>query len=84
VRRSAIIAANPSLYERELLKLATMAGAMAEALRKRRVAEPTASLAAHSAATVFHVAFARWVSMEEPPSLATCIAETAAALRALK
>jgi hypothetical protein len=46
--------------------------------------QPTASLAAHSAVTVFQVAFARWVSTEEPPSLAACIAETGAALRALK
>ncbi|MFC7591949.1 helix-turn-helix domain-containing protein [Nonomuraea antimicrobica] len=35
VRRSAIVAANPSLRERELLKLAALAGAMTEALRAR-------------------------------------------------
>lgn len=61
-----------------------MAGSTAEALRKRGVAEPTACLAAHSAVTVFQVAFARWVSAEEPPSFTACIAEAAAALRALK
>jgi AcrR family transcriptional regulator len=83
VRRARIVVANPSLQERELLKLAAMTDAAAEALRARGVAEPTASLAAHSAVTVFHVAFARWVSTEEPPSLATCIAQTAEALRAL-
>jgi AcrR family transcriptional regulator len=84
VRRSRIIAANPSLQERELLKLAGIADAAAEALRTRGVAEPTASLAAHSAVTVFHAAFARWVSAEEPPGFAACVAEAAAALRALK
>jgi AcrR family transcriptional regulator len=84
VRRSRIIAANPSLQERELLKLAAMVDATAEALRTRGVAEPTASLAAHSAVTVFQVAFARWVSADEPPGFAACIAEAAAALRALK
>jgi AcrR family transcriptional regulator len=83
VRRSRIIAANPSLQERELLKLAAMVDATAEALRTRGVAEPTASLAAHSAVTFFHVAFARWVTAQEPPDFAACIAETAAALRAL-
>jgi len=83
VRRSGIIAANPSLQERELLKLAAMTGTTAEALRTRGVAEPTASLAAHSALTVFHVAFTRWVSTE-PTRFATCITEAAAALRALK
>ena len=84
VRRSRIIATDPSLQERELLKLAAMVDATTEALRKRGVTEPAASLAAHSAVTVFHVAFARWVSAEEPPGLADCIAEAAAALRALK
>jgi AcrR family transcriptional regulator len=83
VRRSRIIAANPSLHERELLKLAAMVDATAEALRGRGVAEPTAGLAAHSAVTVFRVAFTRWLSTEDPPDFADCIAETATALRAL-
>lgn len=85
VRRSRIIAAHPSLQERELLKLAAMVDATAEALRKRGVAEPTASLAAHSAVTVFHVAFASWLSAQEqePPDFAACVAQAAAALRAL-
>jgi AcrR family transcriptional regulator len=84
VRRSRIIAANPSLQERELLKLAAMVDTTAEALRTRGVAEPTASLAAHSAVTVFRVAFAHWVSAAEPPGFAACIEQAAAALRALK
>ncbi|ADP81936.1 TetR family transcriptional regulator [Pseudofrankia inefficax] len=83
VRRSQIIAANPSLQERELLKLAAMTETIAEALRARGIGEPTASLAAHSAVTVFHVAFARWISATEPPSFAGCVAEAADALRAL-
>jgi AcrR family transcriptional regulator len=83
-RRSRIIAANPSLKERELLKLAAMADATTNALRSRGVTEPAASLAAHSAVTVFHVAFARWVSADEPPDFADYIAQAAAALRALK
>jgi hypothetical protein len=83
VRRSRIIAANPSLRERELLKAAAMIETTAEALRARGIAEPAASLAAHSAVTVFHVAFTRWVSEAEPPSFAVCVAEAGAALRAL-
>ncbi|MBB6380300.1 AcrR family transcriptional regulator [Pseudonocardia eucalypti] len=81
VRRAAIIAANPSLQERELLKLASMTDAAAGALRERGVPEPAASLAAHSAVTVFHIAFARWVSAARPPGFARCVAETAAELR---
>jgi AcrR family transcriptional regulator len=84
VRRSGIVAANPGLQERELLKLAALADATAEALRTRGVADPAATLAAQSAVTVFQVGFARWVSEEEPPGLAACIIDAAAALRALK
>jgi AcrR family transcriptional regulator len=83
VRRSRIIAVNPTLKERELLKLTTMTEATTEALRRRGVTEPTASLAAHSAVTVFHVAFAHWVSAKRPTRLAVGIAETAKALRAV-
>ncbi len=83
VRRSAIIASHPSLQERERHKLAALADATAEALRERGVAEPTASLAAHSAVAVFHVAFARWITEAHPPTLEACIGEAAAALRAL-
>ncbi|MBL7498031.1 TetR family transcriptional regulator [Frankia sp. CNm7] len=82
-RRSQIIAANPSLRERELLKLAAMVDATAEALRARGIAEPTASLAAHSAVTVFQIACGRWVRADEPADLAAHIAQTAAVLRAL-
>jgi AcrR family transcriptional regulator len=84
VRRARIIAANPSLQERELLKLAAMTEATTKALHERGVPEPVASLAAHSAVTVFQVAFARWVAEEEPPSFGDCVAEAATALRALQ
>lgn len=83
VRRSAIIAANPGLQERELLKLAALADSAAGALRTRGVAEPTATLAAHSAVTVFQVGFDHWVAGDDPPGLAARIADAAAALRAL-
>ncbi|PSL00361.1 TetR family transcriptional regulator [Haloactinopolyspora alba] len=84
VRRSRIVAANPSLQERELLKLAGVVEVTAEALRIRGVSEPSAALAGHSAVTVFQVAFTRWVSAQQPLALTDCIAENAAALRALK
>lgn len=83
VRRSAIIAANPGLQERELLKLAALAAATADALRTRGVPDPAATLAAQSAVTVFQVGFARWVSAEDPPGFATCVTDAAAELRAL-
>ena len=83
VRRSRIVAATPALQERELLKLASMVEATTEALHARGVPEPDAGLAAHSAVTVFSVAFARWISAADAPAFASCVAETAAALRAL-
>ncbi|MBF9071991.1 TetR family transcriptional regulator [Streptacidiphilus fuscans] len=83
VRRSGIIAANPGLQERELLKLATLTDTATDALHERGVTEPIASLAAHSAVTVFHVAFARWIAADAPLTFATCVDEAATALRSL-
>ena len=60
-RRQQIIAANPELQERELIKLASLAAAAAAALRDRGVGDPTATLAAEAGITVFRVAFERWV-----------------------
>lgn len=82
-RRALIVAATPALKERELLKLASMIEASTKALRERGVPQQDAALAAHSAVTVFSVAFARWVSTPEAPGFTACVAETAEALRAL-
>jgi AcrR family transcriptional regulator len=59
--RDAIVSANAELRERELIKLAAFAAAVAGALHDRGVPEPAASLAAETGAAVFKVAFARWV-----------------------
>ena len=59
-RRQAIITANADLRERELIKLAGLAAALAEALRGRGVGEPAASLTAEAGMAVFRVAFERW------------------------
>jgi AcrR family transcriptional regulator len=64
-QRQTVIAANPELQERELLKLASLASAMAQALRQRGVEEPTASLTAEAGTAAFKVAFARWVDEPE-------------------
>ena len=67
-QRQAIVAANPELQERELIKLATLAAALADALRSRGVPDPAASLAAEAGIAVFKIAFRRWVSegVEQP------------------
>jgi len=60
-QRQAIISSHADLLERELIKMARLAGALAEGLRGRGVPEPDASLAAEAGVVVFRVAFARWV-----------------------
>ena len=60
--RDAIVSANAELRERELIKLAAFAAAVAGALRDRGIPEPAASLAAETGVAVFKVAFACWAS----------------------
>lgn len=79
-RRQAVIAANPGLQERELLKLATLVAAMTEALHRRGVPEHTASLAAETGIAVFKIAFARWIT-GEPSRLAELVRESLDQLR---
>src|ERR1700688_723738 len=61
-QRQAVIAANAELQERELIKLASLASAVAAALRQRGVTDPAASLAAEAGIAVFRIAFDRWTS----------------------
>ena len=69
-RRQRIISENPALQERELLKMASLAVAVAAALRARGVPGSTATLAAESGLTVFSVAFGKWIAEgEERPFL---------------
>ncbi len=61
--RQAVIEANPELKERELIKLAALAAAMAEALRGRGVRDPVASLAAEAGIAVLKISFDEWVAI---------------------
>jgi AcrR family transcriptional regulator len=83
LRRQAVIAANPELRERELIKLATLASAMAGALRGRGTREPAASLAAEAGVAVFRIAFERWISEPGPPDLQRVLRESFAELKAV-
>src|SRR4249920_1826955 len=58
-QRQAVIAANHELRERELIKLASLAEALAEALRGRGVKEPSATLTAEAGLAAFKVAFTK-------------------------
>ena len=64
-RRQIVIAANPALQERELIKLATLGTSLAAALRERGVAPTTASLVAETGVAVFKVAFERWLDTDD-------------------
>ena len=60
--RAAVIAANSELQERQLLKRARMAAAMAEALRARGTDDDTAGLAAQVGVLAFSTSYARWAA----------------------
>jgi AcrR family transcriptional regulator len=60
-QRQAVIAANAELQERELIKLASLAAAMASALRRRGVGNLAASLTAEAGIAVFRIAFESWI-----------------------
>jgi len=82
-QRQAIINAHPELRERELIKLATLASAIAAALRQRGVSDPAASLTAEAGIAVFKVAFERWVSDPGRPDLPELIQQSLDDLRAV-
>ncbi|MGZ0237359.1 TetR/AcrR family transcriptional regulator, partial [Streptomyces sp. CPS1] len=64
-KRHAVISATAELRERELIKLASLAAALADTLRRRGVPEPAASLTAETGVAVFKVAFERWITADE-------------------
>ncbi len=82
-RRQAIILAHAELRERELIKLATLARALAGALRERGVGEPAASLAAEAGIAVFKIAFERWTDEPGEADLRQAMREAFAELRAV-
>jgi AcrR family transcriptional regulator len=82
-QRQAVIAANAELRERELIKLATLAAALADALRRRGVTEPAASLTAEAGIAVFRVAFERWVQVPNRSDLPRLVRESLDELRAV-
>jgi AcrR family transcriptional regulator len=79
--RDAIVSANAELRERELIKLAALAAAVAGALRERGIPEPAASLAAETGVAVFKVAFARWIGDPGQPDLPGVLREAMDELR---
>ena len=82
-QRQAVITANAELQERELIKLAALASAMAGTLRLRGVPDPAASLTAEAGIAVFRVAFERWISDTSQRDLPQFIRESLDQLKAV-
>jgi AcrR family transcriptional regulator len=83
VLRQSVISANTELQERELIKLASLASAMAGELRQRGVGEPAASLTAEAGIAVLKIAFDRWVNEADPQDLPTLMRTLFDELRAV-
>jgi AcrR family transcriptional regulator len=81
--RQTVIGANTELQERELIKLASLAAAMAGALRQRGVGEPGASLTAEAGIAVLKVAFERWINETNQQDLPQLIRELFEELKAV-
>jgi AcrR family transcriptional regulator len=82
-QRQAIIAASAELQERELIKLASLASALAEVLRQRGVEDPAATLTAEAGIAVFRVAFERWINDTDQQDLAQVMRESLDELKAV-
>ncbi len=81
--RQSIIAAHADLQERELIKLAALASALAGALRQRGVGEPAASLTAEAGIAVFKIAFGLWIDEANEEDLPRLIQESLDELKAV-
>jgi AcrR family transcriptional regulator len=82
-RRRRVILANPELQERELIKLASLSEALAEALRRRGVDGPVAGLVAETGMAAFRITFERWVTDPAERSWDQHLRETLAELAEL-
>lgn len=82
-KRQTVIAANAELRERELIKLASWATALADTLRQRGVTDPAASLAAEAGIAVFRIAFERWINDPAEPDLPHLIRDSLDELKAV-
>jgi AcrR family transcriptional regulator len=81
--RNRIIAANADLQERERIKLASLASALAGALRRRGAGELTANLSAEMGIAVFRIGFERWIDETNERSLAQILRDSLDELKAV-
>jgi AcrR family transcriptional regulator len=79
--RQRVITSSDELRERELIKMANLASAIADALRQRGAEELTATLVAQAGVAVFSTAFQRWTAEQPPPDFRALIDEAFTRLR---
>lgn len=82
-KRQGVIDENSELQERERIKLASLAAALADGLRRRGTRETTAGLAAEMGVTVFRIAFARWINDKRKRSLGKLVRESLEELKSV-
>ena len=83
MQRQRVIDANRELQERELIKLAGLSCALADALRRRGVKDPVAGLTAETAIAVFKIAFGQWIAESNRKRLTRLIEDAWTALKTL-
>jgi AcrR family transcriptional regulator len=83
VQRQRIIEGSTELQERELIKLASLAAALADALRQRGLSDPTAGLMGEVAIAIFKISFERWVSPFESRDLTQLMRDALDELRSV-
>ena len=81
-KRRTVIAGHGELRERELIKLSTLATAIAAMLRKRGLAAPAAALVAETGIAIFKNAFERWADDRREQDFAVHVRAVVAALQA--
>ncbi|MEU1511535.1 TetR family transcriptional regulator [Streptomyces sp. NPDC005811] len=82
-QRQSVVGSHPELLERELIKLAALSTAVAEALRARGVPDPAAALTAEAGIAVFKVGYERWIAPAEHRELAELLHESLTELKAV-
>jgi AcrR family transcriptional regulator len=81
-QRYEVISAHPELMEREISKLASLSSAVAGALERRSVKQPTASVVADAGLACFRIGFERWLADPTGKSITKHIRDAVKALRA--
>jgi AcrR family transcriptional regulator len=82
-QRQRLINTSTDLQEREMIKMASLTGAIRDGLMRRGVLASTASLTAQAGVTVFRTAFDRWTDREGSVEFALLVHEVLDELRSV-